>query len=245
MSLMAIVQARTGSTRLPNKVLLPVCGVPMIDLLLDRLSRSRHVDRIVVATTTSPGDDALAEHSSALGYETFRGSENDVLGRFHAAACFYDPANVVRITADNPLTDPAVVDQGVDVFAGAGADYVSNTMPPTFPDGLEVEAFTRSALERAHRDASSAYDREHVTAFLKNSGRFTTRNVELDENLSSHRWTVDFPGDLIVVDAIFRHFGPRRDFGWREVLALEASRPELFHALAASGTVNVPRSHAD
>lgn len=225
---LAVVQARMGSTRFPGKVMRPLLGTPMIEVLLDRLSRSARVDRIVVATSTDPRNAPLAEHVRRLGYEVFEGDEHDVLDRVHRAALPFAPRVVVRITGDCPLVDPTVVDCVVDALEASGADYVSNIDPPTFPDGLDVEAFSFEALDRAAAEATKLYDREHVTPYLRESGLFTTRNVAAEEDRSALRWTVDEPEDLDVLTSVFEYFNPRRDFGWRDVLSLQHDNPHLF-----------------
>jgi glutamate-1-semialdehyde 2,1-aminomutase len=226
----AIVQARMGSTRFPNKVMRPLDGAPMIAVLLERLARARLVDEIVVATTDTPRDEPLAAFVRALGYTVYRGSEQDVLDRFHRAATAAGAQTVIRITGDCPLVDPTVVDEVCARFRDAGVDYVSNVAPPTYPDGLDVEVFSFRALEEAWREATIPAHREHVTPFLREAGRFTTLNVAHADDQSRERWTVDEPRDLAVVESVFAHFHPRRDFGWLEVLALRNDHPELFVA---------------
>jgi glutamate-1-semialdehyde 2,1-aminomutase len=226
----AIVQARMGSVRLPGKVMRPVMNVPLIELLLSRLARARRVDAVVVATPAGEADAPLAGHVRRLGYACHEGSECDVLERILHAAERFDADVIVRITGDCPLVDPALVDAAVEAFTGAGVEYLSNLAPPTYPDGLDVEVFTRAALARADREATTGYDREHVTPYLRESGRFRTMNMAYDEDCSTDRWTVDQPEDFEVVAHVFRHFHPRVDFGWLEVLALARAQPQLFVA---------------
>jgi glutamate-1-semialdehyde aminotransferase/spore coat polysaccharide biosynthesis protein SpsF (cytidylyltransferase family) len=226
--IIGIVQARTGSTRLPGKVMRPIQGVPMIELLIRRLAKARRLDRIILATSADPGNQALADHVRAMGYEVYQGSETDVLDRYYQAAKPHRPDAVVRITGDCPLVDPELVDRVVARLETGTADYVANTMPPTYPDGLDVEAFSFEALASAASQAHRPFDREHVTPFIRESGLFATFNVAGSEDLSAERWTVDEPEDLEVVASIFAHFAPRIDFGWQEVLALRRTRPEFF-----------------
>lgn len=230
MTTLAIVQARMGSTRLPNKVLRRVRGVPMLSLLLGRLRGAKRLDGIVVATTVEGADDQLAAYLAAQDVPTFRGSATDVLDRYYQAALTYRGDIIVRITADCPLVDPALVDRVVETLQHEGADYVSNTAPPTFPDGLDVEAFTIAALSQAWRDATTAFDREHVTPFMKCAPTLRRINLTNATDLSAGRWTVDEPEDLAVIQGVFDHFAPHTDFGWEQVAALEASHPELFDA---------------
>jgi len=227
---LAIVQARMGSTRFPNKVMKLIQGVPMIELLLDRLSKSREVDKIILATSQDTKNLPLLQHVRSLGYGVFQGSENDVLDRYYQAARSYQHIAVVRITGDCPLIDPEVVDHVISSFKFSHADYGSNVNLPTYPDGLDTEVFTFEALERAWRSTSEPFDREHVTPYICNSGNFKLLDVMHTEDCSSERWTVDEPEDFEVVKNIFAHFAPRRDFGWLEVLQLKREHPELFLA---------------
>lgn len=237
MKTIAIVQARMGSTRLPNKVMLPIMGVPMIELLLSRLSKAQQVDQIIVATTVSPKNQPLVEYVRKIGLDVFQGSENDVLDRYYKTAKANSPDIVVRITGDCPLVDPNLVDAVIKVFKQNEADYVSNVNPPTYPDGLDIEVFSFNALERAWREADKTYDREHVTPYLRESGKFTTRNFCNDKDYSSERWTVDESVDFQIVKGVFEHFWPRNDFGWQEVMALRQIQPELF-----AGNQNIARN---
>ena len=227
---LAVVQARMGSTRFPDKVMRPVDGTPMIEVLLRRLSKARRVDRIVLATSADPRNMPLVEHVRRLGFDVFQGSEHDVLDRYYQAARPYRPEIVVRVTGDCPLIDPDVVDHVIAAFEEGGAEYVSNIQPPTYPDGLDTEVFAFAALERAATEATRPFDREHVTPFLRESGLFTTRNVAAADDWSRQRWTVDEPADLAVVTAVFEAFAPRRDFGWTDVLELQQRRPDMFTA---------------
>ena len=229
MKIVAIVQARTGSSRFPGKVMQPILGTPMIALLLERLGRATRLSEIVVATTSGGRDDALAAFVSGLGYRVCRGSEGDVLDRFHQAAAETNAAVVVRITGDCPLIEPTVVDTVIDKFVEGALDYVSNIAPPTFPDGLDVEVFSRDALDRAWREATSASAREHVTPYLRDEmSGFRRANVSGSKDCSAQRWTVDEPADLTVVTAVFTHFAPSRDFSYQDILQLSELQPELF-----------------
>jgi glutamate-1-semialdehyde 2,1-aminomutase len=223
------VQARLGSTRLPDKVMRQVCGVPLITLLLGRLRAARRVDAIVVATTDAAIDDPLCAYLAGQGATVSRGSCADVLDRYYQAAKTCGADVVVRVTGDCPLVDPALVDRVIETLL-TGADYASNTNPPTFPDGLDVEAFTFALLERSWREARTKHQREHVTPYMKEAGDVRRVNVTNPVDLSAGRWTVDEPEDLAVIRNIFEHFSPRTDFTWSEVSAVADSRPELFEA---------------
>jgi glutamate-1-semialdehyde 2,1-aminomutase len=224
----AIVQARMGSTRFPNKVMQDIDGVPLIGLLLERLSRARRVSSIVLATSVEPSNARLAEYVQGLGFGVYRGSEVDVLDRYYQAARAAGANLVLRITGDCPLVDPDLVDALVQKLTATGVDYASNVAPPSYPDGLDAEVFTFAALERAWSETRDPRDREHVTPYLRESGRFSCANLANPEDLSAERWTVDEPHDLELVRHVFAHFAPRRNFPWVEVLALRSQYPEWF-----------------
>jgi glutamate-1-semialdehyde 2,1-aminomutase len=228
MKVVALVQARMGSTRLPNKVMKPVCGVPMIELLLSRLSKAREVDQIVVATSTDERNRPLVEHVRKLGYACEQGSENDVLDRFVQVALAHQAVVVVRITGDCPLVDPELVDEVIRGFKTANVDYYSNINPPTYPDGLDIEVFTLNALVQACQEATKPFDREHVTPYLREPGLFKTACMRHSQDLSALRWTVDEHVDFAVIEKVFQHFHPRTDFSWGEVLKLQ-QQTEIFN----------------
>lgn len=225
----AILQARMSSTRLPGKVLAPVLGRPMLARQLERLARARRLDRLVVATSTDPGDDPLAALCAELGTACFRGSLDDVLDRFHGALADTGATHAVRLTADCPLTDPALIDALVDFHVAGGYDYASNCVRPTFPDGLDAEILRVDVLERAWREARDPVEREHVTQYVvKRPAVFRIGGLENDEDLSALRWTVDEPADLEFVRAVYAELHPADPaFGWRDVLALVRRRPEI------------------
>lgn len=228
MTNIAIIQARMGSTRLPNKVMKPIGGIPMIQVLLARLAQSKEIDEIMVATSEDPRNQPLADHVNGLGYKCYRGSENDVLDRYLQAAKSARADVVVRITGDCPLVDPALVDEVIRQFEAAGVDYFSNTVPPTFPDGLDIEVFTLKALEQAALESNKAFDHEHVTPYLRESARFKRACMSHSEDLSALRWTVDDPADYEVVAKVFAHFAPDIHFNWQQVLQLQRSQPDIF-----------------
>lgn len=230
MKTVAIVQARMGSTRLPNKVMKQIGGIPMIELLLTRLSKSNHIDEIVLATSTDKRNNPLVDHVEKLGYTCVRGSENDVLDRYLLAACQVQADVVVRITGDCPLVDPTLVDIQIEHFKAIGVDYLSNAAPATYPDGLDIEVFSLSALQRAAVESTESFDHEHVTPYLRRPGLFKAANMANNEDLSSLRWTVDEPADFDVVSRVFAHFAPNIHFSWVEVLELQRKHPEIFAA---------------
>jgi glutamate-1-semialdehyde 2,1-aminomutase len=230
MKTVAIVQARMGSTRFPNKVMRPVCCTPLIGLLLERLSKSRRIDQIVLATSVDACNDSLSDYVESLGYSVFRGSETDVLDRYYQAALKFSASTVVRITGDCPLIDPHVVDRVIELFDQSSAEYAANVSPPTFPDGLDTEVFSFNALEAAWNESDSPEQREHVTPFIRDSNRRTNVNLANSDDESAQRWTVDEPEDFAVIKSVFEFFHPRHDFTWLEVLALRRAHPQWFEA---------------
>ncbi|MGA2965007.1 MAG: aminotransferase class III-fold pyridoxal phosphate-dependent enzyme, partial [Terriglobales bacterium] len=224
----AIIQARMGSSRLPGKSIAEIEGMPMLWHVIQRVKRASLVDRVVVATTTAPADDAIEKMCGENGVPCYRGSENDVLDRYYHAARAENAAQVVRITADCPLIDPEAIDRVVRRFQCGDLDYASNAMVRTYPDGLDTEIFSFSALERAWHEAGKTSEREHVTPYLR-SEKFRTANVA--NNLEfSHlycRWTVDEPEDLEFVRAVYRAFRGRDGFLMKDILQLLREQPEL------------------
>ena len=199
----AIVQARMGSTRLPGKVLMPAAGRPLLAHLLERLARSRTVDRIVVATSGDRRDDPIVACCESLGVDTFRGSESDVLDRYYRASVLAGADLVVRVTADCPLVDPMIVDAMVRYALDhdGEADLVTNRHPLTFPDGLDLDVIPSHALARAWREATTRQQREHVIPYFWDAG-LRVHNLEHPANLYlHHRWTLDYAEDY----ALIRH----------------------------------------
>ena len=229
MKVVAIVQARMGSTRLPNKVMKPIGITPMIELLLSRLSRTKEVDQIIVATSIDTRNQPLVDHVRKLGYACEQGSENDVLDRYVQAARAHGADVVVRITGDCPVVDPELVDECIRRFKTSGVDYFCNNYPPTYPDGLDIEVCTFKVLEQSWRETDKSFNREHVTPYLREPGLFKTAVMQHLEDLSSLRWTVDESADFAVIEKVFLHFHPSTDFTWEDVLSLQRQQPEVFN----------------
>ena len=227
----AVVQARLGSTRLPGKTLADIEGRPMLAHVAERAQAIPGVTETVVATTTNPIDQAIAAFARGAGIPCVRGSEEDVLDRFRLAAIEREAEIVVRVTADCPLLDPEVAGLvlGEYLHGGGAIDYVSNVHPPTYPDGLDTEVFSRDALEVAWREARMPSDREHVTSYVwRRPERFRLTNVSGREDWSGHRWTVDAEADLAFVRAVFASLrGHRGLIGMRDVLSLLRDHPEI------------------
>lgn len=229
--IVAIIQARMASTRLPAKVLADIVGYPMLWHVVNRVRLARSIDRVIVATSREAADDSIAQFCHDQHIECFRGDENDVLDRFYRAGKSYGANIVVRITADCPLIDPQVIDKVVNTFCVGGADYATNTLRYTYPDGLDTEVCSLAALEIAWKEAHRPSEREHVTSYLRNSGKFHVCNVEHERDLSARqlRWTVDEPLDLEFIQAVYRHLWPQRRgaFFLDEILQLLDKEPQL------------------
>jgi spore coat polysaccharide biosynthesis protein SpsF len=226
----AIVQARMGSTRLPGKVLLDLAGKPMLVRDIERIQRSHKIDDIFIATTKKSEDDKIVSLCRDYGWNFFRGSEYDVLDRYYQAAREYHAKIVVRITSDCPLIEPTIVDQVIGKFTSEepNVDYVSNIFPlRTYPRGLDTEVISLSALERCWKEEADPAYREHVTPYIhRHPDRFRISEVNNEHDLSSMRWTVDTPEDMAFACRIYEHFGDRF-FSWIDVLSLLQEQPEL------------------
>jgi spore coat polysaccharide biosynthesis protein SpsF len=224
----AIIQARTGSSRLPRKVLLPLLGAPMLTRVVRRVARAARVDATIVATTTASSDDAIVELAEREGWLVDRGSETDLLDRYVQVARTQAATTVVRITSDCPVIDPDLIDDVVAALDDGQSDYASNSLEPrTYPRGLDVEAMTMAALEQAWREDDDPRSREHATPYIyRHPERFRLRRVAAPVDLSAHRWTVDTPEDYELIRRIYDRLG-RDDFSWRDVLAEIERQPAL------------------
>lgn len=219
------------SQRLPGKVLLPLGGSPLIVRQLERIRRAQSLDHVVVATSTDPSDDEVARVVTEAGFSCVRGSLTDVLNRYVQAIEWAHADVVVRLTGDCPLMCPEVIDVIVQRFQESNADYVSNTLQPTYPDGLDVEVVTAAALLAVAEESTDAHEREHVTLGVYRRGdRFSLENFmdPYGQDNSTLRWTVDSPEDFAFVSEIYRRLDQsRRDFVYQDILDLVESHPEL------------------
>jgi len=217
-----------GSERLPGKVLLDIRGQTMLERVVRRVQRAQRIEKVVVATTTSPADDPVAAVAASLGASVTRGSEEDVLDRFHQAAEEAGAATIVRVSADSPLVDPEVIDMVVDAYMSSDADYASNKLEPSFPLGLDVEAFSREALEKVWKSARESYERSHVTlGIYAEPSEFKLVPVTTTPDRHDWRWTVDTEEDLRFVREIFFRLAGSNDFSWRDVVELIEKEPTL------------------
>ena len=227
----AAIQARMGSTRLPGKVLLPIAGRPTIQRIAERLAHCREVDMVVVSTSVEQRDDSVAALADQIGIPCVRGSEMDLIERLGRTAAQFSADALVRITADCPLVDPEIVDKVVGVWrrSGSALEYASNVFPPTFPDGLDVEVLSRQVLERLDREVSDPFFRESFTAYIReHPAAFRIANIEHERDLNDLRWTLDYPEDLAFVEAVYRALDDRGSiFNMRDLLGLLEQRPEL------------------
>ena len=220
-----------NSTRLPGKVLLPIEGESMLERVVRRVQRAKSIDKVVVATTEDPADDAVAEAAEMLGVDVTRGSEEDVLDRFRQAAEETGAAHIVRVCADSPFIDPAVCDMVVDAYRASGADYASNKLDPSFPLGLDVEVFSREALEKTWSEAKEPHERAHVTLHMyapaSGNSSLVLKPVVTTPDRHSWRWTVDTLEDLDFAREVFRRLEGRDDFSWLDVVKLIDKDPAL------------------
>lgn len=253
MRTVVVLQARTGSTRLPGKVLMPLAGAPLLERMLERVHAAATPFETVVATTTLDEDESVRRLCRTLGVRCFSGHPDDLLDRHYRAALDARADVVVKIPTDCPLIDPHVIDRVMQAMLEAApfCDYVSNLHPATYPDGQDVEAMTFDALAVAWREAVRPMEREHTTPFLwERPERFRLGNVIWERNLDysmSHRWTIDYPEDYAFLAAVYdRLYDARRPaFGIDDVLALLEREPEIAAINAHLAGVNWYRNHLD
>jgi spore coat polysaccharide biosynthesis protein SpsF len=226
---LGILQARMSSSRLPGKVMKPILGTPMIFLQIERIMRARHIDKLLVATTSDEADNVLANECIRRGLAVYRGSQSDVLRRYVKAAEEYRPTAVVRLTADCPLADWTVIDSAVETYIHGHYRYVTNVNPPTYPDGLDVEIVDYEALRIADIEARLPSEREHVTAFISaRPERFSAGAIRSPVDLSAMRWSVDEPEDFELVRVIYEALYPTKPmFETRDILDFLREHPEL------------------
>ncbi len=245
--IVAIIQGRMSSSRLPGKILADVGGQPMLSRVYVRAARAKTLDEVVFATTADPSDDPAAEYCDFAGIPFTRGSLYDVLDRYYQTAKSARANIVVRVTADCPAIDPDLIDDVVNALVEGEFDFAANRLPPpmgrTYPIGLDVEACTFAALKQAWKEAKEPHHREHVMPYFYEGATLASQSRTLQTGVSprgykvallhhttdfgDYRWTVDTPEDLQFIREVFAHFGGRDDFSWKEVLDLVHSRPEL------------------
>ena len=208
----------------------------MLGYMLNRVLRSKSLAHVLVATTSNDTDDPIVDLCTNLGVRTYRGDESDVLGRYAAASETVDADVLVRLTADCPLMDPALIDHAVDLFQANSYDYLSNALELTYPDGLDIEVFSKSALLKAHREADLPFHREHVTPYMRSgvyddipTGEFRLGTFSAEADFSHLRWTVDTPEDLERVRSMVPQLP--EEYGWMDVLSVLTRRPEIMRGV--------------
>lgn len=229
MTVAAIIQARMGATRLPDKIFKPLAGIPLLEHVVRRAEAIAGVDQVIVATTVDPSDRVVETWCQDHGLTCIRGPVTDVLGRYHLAAEACGADTIIRVTADDPFKDPQIAGRMLARFVSEQPDFMFNNKPPTFPEGLDVEIFTRQALATAFLEAGDPFEREHVTQyFYRHPEKFTHSSVVLNRNLSALRWTIDTDADLAMAAEVYETlYGDDPMFGFLDVLRLFREKPQL------------------
>jgi spore coat polysaccharide biosynthesis protein SpsF len=227
--ILAILQARVSSTRLPGKVLMPILGKPMLQRQIERIQRARQINKLIVATSTESSDDPIRALCSKSRVDCFRGSLDDVLDRYYQAAVKWGGEQVVRLTGDCPLADSCLIDEIIKYHVDNNYDYTGNTIEPTFPDGLDTEIFRFDILKTAWQEARLPSEREHVTPFIwRQPDRFNIAVYKNNIDLSHMRWTVDEPEDFEFVRNIYEALYLKNPgFGTRQILNFLEKNPRL------------------
>lgn len=225
----AIIQARTGSTRLPNKVFKKLSGKPLIWHVVNRLKFSNKIEKIVLATTNNENDDILEKWAIDNDITCYRGSENDVLDRYYCAALKFNVDPIVRITADDPFKDPQIIDDVINLFEKGKLDFAYNNNPPTFPEGLDTEVFSFDALCKASKNSIDPFEREHVTQyFYRNPSIFSQACLKNQTDLSYLRWTIDTQQDWDMAEIVYNKLYPTIEiFSMSDILELISKEPYI------------------
>ncbi|MEQ1743993.1 MAG: glycosyltransferase family protein [Saprospiraceae bacterium] len=246
--IVTVVQARTGSTRLPGKVLLDILGQPLLLRMLERVQAASLIGTVVVATTTDPADDPIEALCQERGLPCYRGSVYDLLDRHYQTGLLYGADAVAKIPSDCPLIDPAVIDRVFRFFLENDCDYAGNLHPATYPDGNDVEIVAMPALHRAWAEARRPLEREHTTPYLwENPELFRTKNSTWETGLDysmTHRWTIDYPEDFAFIQAVYENLYPKNPrFSLQDILDLTNARPDIFSLNSHFAGVNWYRNH--
>jgi len=228
MKIIAIIQARLGSTRLPGKVLLDLEGRTVLEHVIRRVKSSKLVNDVIVATTINKDDLEIVKLCANLGINVYCGSEDDVLDRYYQTARLFRADHIVRITSDCPLIDHMLIDEVINLHLRKKADYTSNTIKETYPDGMDIEVFTFAALKEAWKKANLSSEREHVTPFIRKNPAFKQVNLEYDRDLSHKRWTLDNPEDYEFIRLIYKNiYTKNHDFGMMKILEFIDKNPDI------------------
>lgn len=227
-----IVQARMQSTRLPGKLLLKVCNRTLLEHMITRVQCSKTIDKIIIATTTSVQDNKIEKICKKMKIDCFRGSENDVLERYYAAAKEFNVNTIVRLTSDTPLIDPLIIDKIINYYKNNNFDYVSNTnpLPRTFPDGYNVEVFSYDILKRAHLEAKRPSDREHVTNYISMQPHiFSIGKVNHTKDISRFRLNLDYYEDFLLIKEVFNNlYDEEKIFYLNDIIKFLNIHPEVY-----------------
>lgn len=230
--IIGIIQARTGSSRLPGKIFLEFCGKPDLLHVFNRVKESKKINQVIIATTDKSGDDKVFDFCERERISCFRGSESDVLDRFYRCGAelgLSTSDTIVRITADCPLIDPFIIDDVIRYFEENNFDYVSNTIEPTYPDGVDVEVFSFFALKKSWEEADLTSEREHVTPYIRNHEEiFKIGSYKNDIDLSYYRWTLDEAEDYQLINEIYKNlYSSDKIFTTQEVISFLDKNPQL------------------
>lgn len=233
-NIVAIIQARMGSTRLPGKVMMEIDGVPLLKIMLTRVMASKLLDKVIIATSTQLEDDKIEDFCIEYGFESFRGSENDVLARYYQCAKKFRADVIARLTADCPLIDPQIIDDVINLCFRNNADYAANTVPPEksrYPDGSDVEVFSFEALEKAFNEAKKDSEREHVTHyFWRSDNGFKIAQLNQENDWSKYRFTIDYPEDFEVISFLLKEIRKRGIPGTtKEIVDILDENPNIFN----------------
>ena len=240
MKILAIIQAKMNSVRLPGKVMMDIGGHLMIDWVITRTNLSSKISQTIIATTENEFDDPLVSWCINNGHNFFRGSEEDVLSRFYLCAKHYNADLIVRVTADDPLKEPKVLDKAVDKLLNSNADYCSNTVDVTYPEGLDIEVFTFAALEKANNEAKLPSEREHVTPYIwKNPNLFNIIQIKNDRDLSSWSMTVDTSDDMEFIRNLINKLDNKIDVSFSEITDLIDNNLQLKDECNNKGNRNI------
>lgn len=225
----AIIQARVGSTRFPNKIFADLAGKPLLYHVVSRLKKSKRIQNIVIATTLNPLDNAIENWAKQNKIDCFRGDEENVLSRFYHAAKEFNADIIVRITADDPFKDFEIIDKVTEALLNQKLSFAYNNNPPTFPEGLDTEIFTFDALETAFKNADDAFEQEHVTQFFyRNKDKFPQTNIKHSINISNLRWTIDTEKDMEMARCVYNNLYDKKEFFlMNDILDLIKIKPEI------------------
>lgn len=224
-----ILQVRTGSTRLPLKVLKEIKGKTLIELYVERVIRSKLMDNIIIATTVSDSDDIIENIANKINIDCFRGSENDLVDRYYQCSKRYGVDVIVRLCNDDPFVDYEVIDEAIDLLINKKADWVTNHLRPTYPEGLDIDVFSFSLLKEMWENASLKSEREHVFPYVYNNiDRFNVISMEQEKDYSDLRWTLDYEEDFKMVEKVYGYlYNDKRIFLQNDILELLEIHPEI------------------